>query len=247
MRNKPGNSADLLWRLLYPPRCPVCDGVMPYICSTLHVCGGVCPACRGRIRTVGENYCMKCGKPLHEGQTVRCHDCERDAHVFTRGRALFHYEDIRESLYRFKYGGRREYAAFYAARAAAELGEDIASWHAGALVPVPLHAAKQRRRGYNQAALFAEELSALTGIPVREDLIVRVRNTTPQKELDYLQREKNLKRAFKLAQNDVKLKTIIIIDDIYTTGSTIDAMSRLLKEAGVSDIYFVTLAAGHGV
>lgn len=242
---------DCMWRLLYPPRCPVCDEALPFGLeagmSFSATVSGVCPACRARLRTVGEHYCIKCGKPLHEEQIMRCHDCTVQAHSFTRGRSLFYYEDIRESLYRFKYGGRREYASFYAAEVAGVLGEDIRSWHAQALIPVPLHRAKQKKRGYNQAALLARALSAYLHIPVREDLMIRTRNTAPQKTLDHAQRQKNLKKAFKIVQNDVKLKTAILIDDIYTTGSTMDAMGSLFMQAGVSNIYFITLASGSGV
>lgn len=233
-----------LWRLLYPARCPVCDGVMPAACAAEE---GVCPDCRGRVRTVGEHYCIRCGKPLSEERTAYCGDCETHSHCFVRGRSLFYYEDIRESLYRFKYGGRSEYAAYYAREMERAAGDDIRSWHAQALVPVPLHRAKQKKRGYNQAALLARELSAIFEIPVREDLVVRVRNTAPQKSLNPSERQKNLKKAFKILKNDVKLKATIIIDDIYTTGSTVDAVGSLLMQAGVSDIYVLTLASGSGV
>ena len=126
------------------------------------------------------------------------------------------------------------------------LGGFIRSCRAEALVPVPLHKSRFRKRGYNQAQVLAEELSALTGIPVRTDLIERAEKTAPMKDLSAAERQNNLKKAFKICRNDVKL-SIIVIDDIYTTGSTIDAMSRELKKAGVERIYFVTLAIGRGI
>ena len=87
----------------------------------------------------------------------------------------------------------------------------------------------------------------MMNIPVIEDLIIRVRRTAPMKDLPLTERQNNLKRAFKICRNDVKLDTVIIIDDIYTTGSTIDAMSYELRRAGVKRIYFVTLAIGRGL
>ena len=114
-------------------------------------------------------------------------------------------------------------------------------------MPVPVHPSRKRKRGYNQAELLAGVISRRTGIPVRQDLIVRQKKTVPQKELDEKQRQNNLKKAFKIIKNDVKLDTIVIIDDIYTTGSTINAMATMLHIAGISRIYYAALAIGNGL
>lgn len=233
--------AKAVTELLYPPHCPVCDEILS------RPADGICAPCRARVRTVGDPYCVKCGKPLNDGQIIYCHDCGVTEHIFTRGRSLFYYEDIRESVYRFKYEGRQEYASFYADETVRVLGKEIGAWHAEALIPIPLHRAKMKKRGYNQAALFAEALSVRLGIPVLERTLVRERNTIPQKGLNREERQKNLKKAFKIVQNDVKLKTIILIDDIYTTGSTVDAVGALLRQAGAADIYVITLASGNGI
>ncbi len=190
---------------------------------------------------------MKCGKHIGGSEREYCADCAAHAHLFESGRALFSYQSVSSSIARFKYHGRREYAAFYAACMADALENFISSCRADAFVPVPLHRSRKRRRGYNQAEVLARELSALTGIPVCDDLIGRVKKTVPMKELSAADRQNNLKKAFKILRNDVKLKTIIIIDDIYTTGSTIDAMCRELKRAGVEKTYFMTLAIGRGI
>lgn len=189
---------------------------------------------------------MKCGKHIGDSETEYCADCAGRNHLYDCGRALFSYQSVSSSIARFKYHGRREYAAFYAACMADVLGNFIRTCRAEAFVPVPLHRSKKRRRGYNQAEVLARELSALTGIPVCDNLIGRVKKTVPMKELSVADRQNNLKKAFKILRNDVKLNTIIIIDDIYTTGATIDAMCRELKNAGVEKIYFMTLAIGRG-
>ena len=93
---------------------------------------------------------------------------------------------------------------------------------------------------------MAKALGKQLGIPVISHIVKRVKKTVPQKKLSQVQRQNNLKRAFKIIRNDVKLNTIIIIDDIYTTGSTIDSMSAVLKEAGIKNIYFIALAIGRG-
>ena len=190
---------------------------------------------------------MKCGKELAEEEEEYCTDCRRHRHLFDRGRALFVYKSISDSIYRFKYKGRREYAAYYAECMAERLGEWIVRCRPDALVPVPIHNSKRHVRGYNQAEALAKELGLILNIPVESNLIKRVRRTAPMKDLSAFERQNNLKRAFKICRNDVKLSTIIIIDDIYTTGSTIDAMSYELRRAGVKRIYFAALAIGKGL
>ena len=231
----------ILTDLIYPRRCPVCDrAVSPF--GSL-----VCETCKEAFEYVKEPYCMKCGKKLEEEEMEYCRDCMRHRHLFNRGRALCSYRSISDSIYRFKYKGRQEYAAYYAACMEQSLGNWIRRCRPDALVPVPIHTSKRRVRGYNQAEVLAKELGKRLGIPVETNLIKRVRKTVPMKELSVYNRQNNLKRAFKICHNDVKLSTIIIIDDIYTTGSTIDTMSYELRKAGVKRIYFVTLAIGNGL
>ena len=190
---------------------------------------------------------MKCGKELKDEESEYCSDCMRHRHLFDRGRAVFAYKSMSDSIYRFKYKGRQEYASYYAECMAVRLGEWIMRCRPDALVPVPIHASKRHVRGYNQAEVLAKELGDILHIPVETGLIKRVRKTSPMKDLSVSERQNNLKRAFKICRNDVKLSTIIIIDDIYTTGSTIDAMSYELRRVGVERIYFAALAIGKGL
>lgn len=229
-----------LWKLLYPSRCPVCDDVVSGRGKL------ICPQCRKRLVYIDGERCRKCGKALRE-ELGLCSDCRKKHHLFTEGAALYEYDCIRESIYRYKYGGRQEYADFYGEEIVGFLGDRIRAWQAQALIPVPLHPKRQRSRGYNQAELLARRVGTLLRIPVRNDLVARVKNTEAQKKLDPAKRQNNLKKAFKLCENDVKLKTIIIIDDIYTTGSTVDAVCRAFQGTSVSKIYFVALAIGKGI
>ncbi len=194
-----------------------------------------------------EPFCLKCGKQLQHEEQEYCEDCKKNRHLYIQGSALYDYGSMADSIFRFKYAGRMEYADFYGR----ELYERKAGWlsmvQPDALVPVPIHAARKRKRGYNQAELVARHLSSLCGVPVNNSLIYRPKQTAPLKDLSHSERQNNLKRAFKIRQNDVKLSTIVIIDDIYTTGSTIDAMSEVLHQAGISDVYFMTLTVGRGI
>ena len=232
---------NFIKELLFPRRCPVCDGIVsPW--GRL-----ICKTCEEGFVPVREPWCCRCGKTLRHSEQEFCYDCTKRKHIFNRGRAVFTYDSAAASLYRFKYGKRQEYADYYGKAAASLLAEEKEMRKAQALIPVPLHPSRMRQRGYNQAALFAQALGREWGIPVREDLLVRCKKTQPLKQLNPSERQNNLKRAFKMVQNDVKLKTIIIVDDIYTTGSTIDAVSAEFSRCGVHTIYFVTLAVGKGI
>ena len=128
----------------------------------------------------------------------------------------------------------------------AALGKLDAGKRIEAIVPVPMYSKKERYRGYNQAALFGRALSEKMDIPCIPRLMIRVKDTRPQKELNGRERENNVKNAFQSSDNVVKYKRILIVDDIYTTGNTIDAVSFLLKKAGAEKVYFLTISIGQG-
>ncbi len=115
----------------------------------------------------------------------------------------------------------------------------------GVIVPVPMYRVRERRRGYNQAAVFARRLGEELGLPVEEP-VTRIRNTVPQKTLDDIGRKHNLKNAFHLGADIVKYKKVLLVDDIYTTGSTMDAVAQVLLSAGVKDIYYICISIGTG-
>jgi ComF family protein len=154
--------------------------------------------------------------------------------------------EIKNSMYRFKYSNRREYAAFYAE----EFVERYAQWlswvRPEAVVPVPMYKKKQRKRGYNQAEAFAKALGTRLGIPVEKHMVIRVRDTKPQKLLNEEERKNNLKNAFQIAESIVKYNQILLVDDIYTTGSTAEAVTECLHDAGVEEIYFASICIGKG-
>ena len=232
---------DVTSGLLFPPRCPICDELVPLWEQ------GICMICLKRIQYVKSPRCLKCGKQVREQTIEYCEDCAQRPHAYREGRALYDYKEVAPAIYRFKYGGRRAYAQVFGQELAFYLGDCIRGWKPDGLVPVPMYPGKERRRGYNQAALLAKALGAAMGIPVYDKILRRVKNTQPLKLLNPEERLNNLKKAFILTQNGVKLSTIVIIDDIYTTGSTIDTIAKVFLEQGVENIYFVTLAIGETV
>ncbi len=194
---------------------------------------------------IEEPFCMKCGKALESRDAEYCMDCRKKGHAYDRGRALFRYDDrLRDSIAAFKYGGRREYKDFYAREMAGAFAVQVARWKPEVLVPIPLHPRRKRKRGYNQAELLAKALGERWGLPVNSNILIRRENTRPQKQLDRRQRAENMKTAFKICENGVKFKTILLIDDIYTTGSTMDAAAKALKEKGAKKVYFLCIGIG---
>jgi len=231
---------NIITDMIYPRICPVCNEIMPLGCTDAH------PGCMQRLTYADEPYCVRCGKPVEEDEEY-CADCVRISHLYDEGRAALIYDEYAsKSIYRFKYNKKREFAAFYAKVMYERLGRKIRSWEADAIVPVPVHRSRLKKRGYNQAQLIAKELSKRLGIPVLDTLVIRTGATGAQKELGAAARQNNLKKAFKVTRNVVELDTVLIVDDIYTTGATVDAMAGCLKGAGVNRVYFVTLCIGRG-
>ena len=226
-------------QLLFPLRCPVCDEIVRPRGEK------ICTGCMDKLKLLTPPWCMRCGKKLlEEGEF--CYDCKNRKHEFVRGRALYEYESASSSIYRFKYGNRQEYADFFGEEIVKYLGDFIRQVQPDALIPIPLHKKRLAKRGYNQAALLAKAIGEYSGVPVKDKLLVRIKNTTPLKLQNPSERQNNLKKAFNISENDVKLNITVVIDDIYTTGSTIDEAARVLKAAGVQKVYFITLACGAG-
>lgn len=259
------NSLRVLCDILFPRRCPVCDGLLePELFEQ-----GIHTECLSKLKPVHGSVCMQCGRPLENDTTEYCYDCQRlwlnaKSHKMVmqqksgmqsgattpiqQGKALFLYEGaIKETMYRFKYSNKREYADFFAREAVKQYGEWIRSKHIQVIVPVPMYRAKQRKRGYNQAEVFAKALGRCLNIPVDTSLVRRVKDTIPQKELNDLERKNNLKSAFQKIENIVQYSHILVVDDIYTTGSTAMAVAEQLRKTKASQIYFFSICIGKGM
>lgn len=235
------NLKEDLLNILFPRTCPVCGEIL--IVQNYQVCEN----CKKKIKYITEPACKKCGKQLLVEEQEYCYDCSRKEHNFTRGISLYcHDEWIRKSIYHFKYNNKREYAKIYANEIILKYKSKIQTWNADYLVPIPIHKSKLNERGFNQAKDLCLELSRGLEIPMLDNCVLRVKKTLPQKELNDKERIINLKNAFKIGKNVVKLKSIILVDDIYTTGATIDTVSKVLIESGAKDIFFITISTGEG-
>ena len=226
--------------LLFPRRCPVCGGVaMPK--GRL-----ICPACLKQLSFVSSPACMKCGKEIGSREQEYCADCIRRKKSFTRGFALLNYDSrAAVSMAAVKYHNKREYLDFYARAAALRFEKQFRQAGIQVIVPVPVHASRLKTRGFNQAAVLAEKLSAELGIPW-EELLIRVKKTDPQKSLGSAERLKNLRGAFEAEQEAGKWERVLLGHDIYTTGSTAEICSRALLKTGVKQVFVFAVCIGHG-
>ena len=225
--------------MIYPEVCPFCGQISK---------NGICSTCREKRPYIKGPVCFCCGKPLEREETEYCMDCSGTIHYFEQGKSLFlHRSPVSEAVYRFKFKNQRVYGRVFAKELAGRYGEQIRRWKVEALIPIPLFWKKRRKRGYNQAEVLARYLSKETGIPVEDRALLRIRQTHPQKTLDPRERRRNLQNAFAVSGKWDPPKCVLILDDIYTTGSTINKAAKMLKKAGVQKVYFLTISIGQGL
>lgn len=229
---------------IYPKRCPICQEII------FPKGEKVCPACRKKVVVIQEPYCKKCGKPLQWEEQEYCLDCENHSFHYQYGVALWLYEgEIKRSFAGLKYQNKKEYLDFYIEEMVRYRKKEIMAMQAQALLPVPIHPVKKRKRGFNQAECLARALGEALHIPVITDLLIRRKNTVPQKNYNRQQRKKNLEDAFAIVGQTKKryprLQRVILVDDIYTTGSTIEACTKQLQQAGIKTVYFVSFCIGN--
>ena len=231
--------SDRILKLLYPPVCPFCGELSPE---------GICPACRKKIIYVSEPRCMRCGKPLREETKEYCRTCARRKSAVDQGRGLWlHAEPVSGAVYRFKYRNKRTWGRLFARELARQYGGQIRDWGIDEIIPIPLHISRKRQRGFNQSEVVARELADLTGIPCRPDVLLRIRKTAPQKELDPDGRSANLHGAFGVPRSWRASEKVLLVDDIYTTGATVEKAAKILKKAGCRNVYFLTISIGQGI
>jgi ComF family protein len=225
--------------LLYPPVCALCGG-------NTRAGEYICELCESKATRIVAPFCQQCSEPF-QGAISSAFTCANCAHrtvyfeaavAAYRGRGL-----VRQIIHDFKYG-RQVHLRHLVARWLCEALDDerLRGRQFDLIVPVPLHPTRKRERGFNQAALVAELLSARTSIPCKA-LLERIRYTTTQTALDRAERMENLHNAFRLRKNtDVRGLQVLLIDDILTTGSTLSECARVLKRGGATSVHAATAA-----
>jgi competence protein ComFC len=225
--------------LLYPATCTICGR---------HVRVGqyLCDGCEAKIVRIVPPFCERCSEPFPASinTAFTCANCAHRTIYFDAAVAAYRGRGIvRDVIHEFKYNRQMHLRHLVARWLRAALDDErLRDREFDVIVPVPLHAARQRERGFNQASLLAELLSAHTSIPCRR-LLKRICYTTTQTALDRSERMENLHNAFRLRKNaDVRGLRVLLIDDVLTTGSTLSECARVLKRAGAISVHAATAA-----
>ncbi|MFZ5353335.1 MAG: ComF family protein [Bacillota bacterium] len=206
----------------------------------------VCDRCLGAVKHINGRACFRCGKALSDSYIKSyCPDCCHTEHSFDSAFSCFEYDGMgKEIIHRLKYEGKAAVADILAGFMYERLRlEDL---EADAIIPVPIHENKLLKRGYNQSLLVAKKLSRYMRLPML-DCIVKSKDTKDQSSLDRNHRIMNVIDAFSfnLLYNISNCKSVLLVDDVYTTGSTVDECSRVLKLQGVQAVYVITAATGY--
>jgi ComF family protein len=228
--------------LILPSSCAYCsspieDSAVPFFCDT----------CWSDFSVLPGPFCPSCGKPFGSSAALihspnhECQDCRSRHPRFDQAVSVGYFEgSLREAIHQFKY------------RPCRALGTPLGTWMSGNLqlltfidiiMPVPLHRSRLRQRGFNQALLLAEPLSVAGDLSLCFDNLWRIRPTRPQVELSGDERIKNVAGAFALRRpQDVSGRSVLLVDDVFTTGATLNECADVLKIAGASSVTALTLA-----
>lgn len=203
----------------------------------------ICERCLKSMKTISGNICKKCGMPLPEGNSY-CDTCKSREYAFDTARACYHYNETSGKIVMdLKYNKKKFVVPFIATEMLLRLDDfgvmpDI-------IIPVPISKRRYKERGFNQAELIADEMSEITGgrVLVESALVEKVVDSIPQARLKGKERLNNLTRAFKLTtRKSLRGKNVLIIDDVYTTGSTVNEVAKVLRRLHPDTINVLTFA-----
>ncbi len=232
-----------LFQFFLPPQCLCCERFLEESQQ------GFCPSCLSGIYWIEPPFCSICGYPFLSQETSShpCGACVTHKKYFTMARALGSYEGpLQEAIHRWKYKGKANLTPFFAEWMAEGLKRYWAPNSFDLLIPVPLHPQRLRERGFNQSLLLVKELSHRSGIPYRKTLLQKIKPTLPQVALSGPEREKGIRGAFQVIEREeLKGKSVLLVDDVYTTGATVNECSKTLLREGAQRVDVLTL--GHAV
>jgi len=230
--------------LLYPPLCRSCRRKIPE-----HDGRNFCSDCWAQIEFIHEPTCLLCGTPLEDylPEGRKCPQCLPGEIFFDQAAAVARYNGVmREAIHWFKYRYKVALKDSLGRLMLQGLEDHYSAERFDAVVPVPLHWCRKRQREFNQALLLAQPLAAAREVPLLDELLVRKRRTSPQSQISSANpdlRHKNIAGAFAV-RNSAKFhdKSILLVDDLYTSGSTVNECARIMKAAGAKRVRVLTLA-----
>ncbi len=230
--------------IIFPERCIGCDAGLK-ICSKI----SFCQACLQDVRVIQEPFCTTCGKPFDDGagESHLCSFCLKNSWYFTRARAVVKYRGpIAEAVKKFKYSGKMHGVKTFAA-----LTREYYMYHPqpehDVIIPVPLHIRRLRKRGFNQSLVLCRKLFVKSKAKIAPCVLMRQQWTHPQTGLNGAERRKNVRNAFRVKYPDkVKNKRVLLVDDVFSTGSTVNECARILLKNRAAGVEVFTFARAEG-
>jgi ComF family protein len=234
-------AGEALLSLFFPPHCASCG---ENTAAGVHLC----ESCAGKVRPIKPPFCHRCSEPFDGaiGSTFTCANCgDRELHFDCAVAPFLSRGIVREFIHRFKYDRERFLRLPLADWLATGLDDErVTAQPFDVIVPVPLHSTRMRERGFNQAAELGRLLSARCGVPMNQ-VLQRTRYTQTQTRLDRQERMENLRNAFRVRHTPaVQNRHVMLVDDVFTTGSTVEECARILRRAGAASVRVMTVARG---
>lgn len=232
------NILDKLQDVIFPTKCPICF-------SIINPEGQFCFECWGNIYFISDPSCQRCDYPFEFdiGADSLCASCIEQEHYFNRAISVMKYGDAsKRIIHKLKYADKIHIAKNIASLMYSKLNKEGIA--ADFIVPVPMHRKKIRKRLYNQSALIANHLSRISNIPILANALKKIKHHSPQTGLRRELRKSNIKNTFSINReyvSDIHNKALLLVDDVYTTGATVDECSRILKQSYCSEVNVITL------
>lgn len=209
----------------------------------------ICQDCKDKLNFIDEKTCDKCGKPLEELYLIdRCPDCINNINYYSKAVSCIEYDDLsKKIIYDLKYHKKR-YISYHVAELIYDRLRESYLYNFDIIIPVPLHKAKEKERTFNQASIIGKYLGQMLDVKTNNKTLIRVKNTITQNQLTKEERRKNLEGAFDVINEDnIANKDVLLIDDVFTTGSTVNTCAKVLLDKGALNVFVATLATGRNL
>ena len=227
--------------VIFPPKCLGCGEIFHPLTRQVF-----CPVCKEKIKFITDNLCPVCGTTFSDSpaKSHLCGNCMENKTYFSCARAVVSYETIiLHAIHQFKYGNNISVGALLASFMADFSFPDVDFTDYSLIIPVPLHIKRLRQRGFNQSLILAQALAKKWQIPVNFSLLKRHKFTLTQTGLNKTERKQNIKGVFEVSnKKKIAGKNVILVDDVYTTGATINECAKTLIKAGAQKVTVLTLA-----
>lgn len=240
MANVPRGALKFALDIIYPPKCIVCEEILPMpIDLGIFFCSD---SCANALVLIDGITCTICGAPAEQDKEP-CRECKNRENIFTKNIATFVYEDmVLDIIQKFKYA-KKTYVARGLSLLMFKRLQNLDFGQVDYIVPIPIHKNRLKKRGFNQAALLAKNIADYSKRPVASQLLRRIKDTKPLSNFSPTGRQNTLKGAFAINKKyNVADKTILLVDDIFTTGATFNECSQVLYENGAKEVICTTLS-----